>query len=362
MARMGGERTTALVVEAELPLDNLIKVGKRAQGSVRILVGEGPDQIYTLGGRHKRDKDHWLVPGMEVPVSIDPAHPDAFEIIWDEIPGMPELAAANEPALVDPIGTRQKVSEAVIAATSAVDTSAMPGELGEAVAKAQRESAQTPDTIADQLAQAEQEPAPAGKQRGLVLVATSALKVVSEGGDDNIPTQTYETSQGKHDAVLSVHVPGQEPYAVYKEKLKQPRKSALAHGVGIPALVSLSDPSDIELDWSGAEAAGAVQLGERMDAATEKMQRAQQMLSGQPAQGQTGELEQAFAKATEDAIKQGPPPNMPTTPQITPQMRQMMVQNAKMALANTPPQMREMLIQQYRMAGIEIDDQGNITE
>jgi hypothetical protein len=43
-------------------------------------------------------------------------------------------------------------------------------------------------------------------------------------------------------------------------------------------------------------------------------------------------------------------------------MRQMMVQNAKMALANTPPQMREMLIQQYRLAGIEIDDQGNVVE
>jgi hypothetical protein len=50
------------------------------------------------------------------------------------------------------------------------------------------------------------------------------------------------------------------------------------------------------------------------------------------------------------------------TPQIAPQMRQMMVQNAKMALANTPPQMRPMLIQQYRMAGIEIDDEGNVAE
>jgi hypothetical protein len=92
------------------------------------------------------------------------------------------------------------------------------------------------------------------------------------------------------------------------------------------------------------------------------MHEAQQMMSGGPATGQPGDLEQAFSKATEDAIKQGPPPGMPTQPQITPQMRQMMIQNAKMALANTPPQMRPMLIQQYRMAGIEIDDQGNITE
>jgi hypothetical protein len=267
-AQAGGERTTALVVEAEPPLDNLLKVGKRSHGNVRILVGEGQDRIYTLGGKHKRDKDHWLVPGMEVPVSIDPAHPEAFEILWDEIPGMPELAASNEPALADPAGTRTKVNEAVIAATSAIDTSAMPAGLGDAVAKAQRESAQPPDTMADQLAQAEQEPAPAGKQRAVVLVATSVHKLASEGDEDH--TRTIETSQGKHDAVLSVHVPGQEPYAVYVEKLKQPRRSGLASLVGIPALVSLSDPSDIELDWSAAEKAGEAHVGERIADASQK--------------------------------------------------------------------------------------------
>jgi hypothetical protein len=189
------------------------------------------------------------------------------------------------------------------------------------------------------------------------------LKLVSEGGD-NTPTRTYETSQGKHDAVLSVHVPGQEPYSVYKEKLKQPRKSGLASRVGIPALVSLSDPSDIELLWVGAEAAGEAQVAQRMADASQKMQETQQMMSGQPATGQQGELQQAWSKATEDAIKQGPPPGLAAggTPKANPQMRQMMIQNAKMALANTPPQMRQMLIQQYRMMGIEIDDEGNVTE
>jgi hypothetical protein len=284
-----GERTTALVVEAEPPLDNLVKVGKRSHGSVRILVGEGPDRIYTLGGRHKRDKEHWLVPGMEVPVTIDPAHPDAFEILWDEIPSMAERAAANEPALADPIGTRRKVNEAVISATSAIDTSAMPSELAEAVAEAQGESARSPDTVGEQLAQAEQEPAPAGLQRAVVLVATSIRKLATEG-DATGSDHRYETSQGKHDAVLSVHLPGQEPYAVYIEKLRQPRKSALARGVGIPALVSLSDPTDIELDWNGAEAAGQAQLGQRMQAASEKMEAAQQMMGGGPtrADGRAG--------------------------------------------------------------------------
>ena len=40
----------------------------------------------------------------------------------------------------------------------------------------------------------------------------------------------------------------------------------------------------------------------------------------------------------------------------------MMIQNAKVALASAPPQMRQMMIQQYRMAGIEIDEQGNVSE
>jgi hypothetical protein len=298
---------------------------------------------------------------MEVPVSIDPANPEAFEILWDQIPSMAERAPANDPALTDPIGTRRKVGEAVIAATAAIDTSSMPAELGEAVAKAQRESAAVPDTMSEQLAQAEQEPAPAGKQRGVVLMATSVLKLVTEG-DDTGPSHTYETSQGKHDTVLSVNIPGREPYAVYKENFKHPRKATLAIGAGVPALISTTDPADIDVLWEHAEAAGAAKLSQRLDAAQQKMQEAQQMMSGGPATGQLGELEQAFSKATEDAIKQGPPPGMPTQPQINPQMRQMMIQNAKMALANCPPQMKAMMIQQYRMAGIEIDDQGNITE
>jgi hypothetical protein len=359
-AQAGGERATAFVVEAEPPLDNLIKLGRPSHGRVRILVGGGKDRIYVRGGRHKRDRDHWLVPGMQVPVTIDRARPDAFEVLWDEIPSMAERAAASEPTLADPIGTGRKVNEAVIAATSAIDTSAMPSELAEAVAKAQSDSARTPDTVPEQLAQAQQEPAPAGKQRAVVLVATSTRKLATEAAGER--ENVYETSRGTHDTVLSVHLPGQEPYAVYKEKLKHPRTSGLPRGVGIPALVSQSDPTDIELDWKGAEAAGQAQLGQRMQAASEKMQQAQQMMSGQQVGGQLGEPQQALAKATEDANKQGPPAGMPTASQIDPQMRQMMIQNAKMAFANTPPQMRELLIQQYRSAGIDFDDQGNVAE
>jgi hypothetical protein len=348
-AEPGGERTTALVVEAESPLDNVLKLGKQARGTVRILAGEGPDQIYTAGSL-VLDKEHWLVPGMEIPVSIDRSKPEDFEIAWDEIPSMAELAAQNHPALADPVGTRKRMSQAVIGATSAIDTSAMPAELAQAVAAEQARSAEPVDTLDQQLAAAAQAEAPAGKQRGIVLVATSLTTLYQDSEEAGV-ARSHRTSEGKHDTVLSVHLPGQEPYAVYKEKFKHPRREKLALGAAIPALVSLSDPSDVEVLWKEAAAAGSAQLSGKIAAAQEQMQQA----SG---------LEQAMLNAQQEAIKQGPPPGLGAgaAPHINPQMRQMMIQNAKMALANCPPQMRAMMIQQYRMAGIEIDDQGNVLE
>ena len=355
----GAERVTALVVEAEPPIDNLVKSGSRSHGSVRILVGEGSDAKVVLGGRHKRDKEHWLVPGMEIPVSIDRANPEAFEVLWEEVPSMAERVAANDPALVDPVATRRKMHQALIAATSAIQLSAMPSDLAAAVSTAQANSANPIHSIDEQLAEDEAQAAHAGRQRGIVVIPTQIVKLVTEGGTDTTGGWTSETKDGKHDAVLSVYLPGQQPYAVYVEKLKHPRRSGVGGIGGIPATISLSDPNDIDLDWKAAKAAGVARVNRRMEEATEQMQQA---MSGQPMSGQTGDLEQAFSKAQQDAIAEGPPPNMPTTPQITPQMRQMMVQNAKVALSSVPPNMRQMMIQQYRMAGIEIDDQGNVAE
>ena len=203
----------------------------------------------------------------------------------------------------------------MIAATSAIDTSAMPAELGEAVAKAQAQSAERNDNVDQLLAEAEGELAPPGKLRAVVVIATSMAKRATQGdGTDTGPDHTYETSQGKHDAVLSVRVPGQEPYAIYVEKFKQPRRSVLTLGGGIPALVSMSDPSDVEPLWDRAEAAGQTRLEGRIAAASEQMQQA---MGGQPP-AQASELEQAFAKAQQDTIKGAPPAGMPAQPQITP--------------------------------------------
>src|SRR4051812_23125031 len=95
---------TALVAAAEHPLDNKVKIGKQGRGEVRIVVQTGSEPIHATN-QFKLDKDHWLVPGQEIQVSLDPKHPDDFEIDWDAVPSIEERAAANDPTLTNPPGT-----------------------------------------------------------------------------------------------------------------------------------------------------------------------------------------------------------------------------------------------------------------
>jgi hypothetical protein len=46
--------------------------------------------------------------------------------------------------------------------------------------------------------------------------------------------------------VLSVNIPGQAPYALFHRKFKRPLGVT---GLIIPALVSSSDPTDVEVLW-----------------------------------------------------------------------------------------------------------------
>jgi len=350
-----GEQMTALVIEAEDPLDNRIKLGKSGKGMVRILIDAEPDPIYVARS-FQLDKDHWPVRGMELPVTIDPADPGKFEIRWEEVPSMEQRAAANDPALADPVGARKKAEQALLASGAAGPAGpyAPSADVRETVVKAQAEAAKQGDSMPDHwqesLDRAAGEPAPAGKTRAVVLFAATEASLRTSGGDgDGMGGHQYRDRHGKHDAVLAVTIPGSEPYAVYKPKFNHKGGKAVARGAGIPALVSSSDPSDIEILWDEipsvkeqakdtmAEATGVMQ--DRMAAATQQMDQAMQQAS------------------------QSPAPQPPAgTPGVTPEMKAMMVQNAKMALSSVPANMRQMLIQQYRMAGIEIDDQGNVVE
>lgn len=341
-ARGEGARATALVVSADHPLDNRIMVGQGIRGQVRILVEVGSGQPVQATGSFKLDREHWLVTGMEVPVAINPADRDRFEPLWEEIPGIEERVAANDPTLADPIGAGRRVLAALQSAGYlGPDVAALPGPIGE-LAKAEASAA--PDRFQEALDRAAQVPAPAGKTRAVVVVATVAATLTD---DPNRGGHTRVTS-GKRDAVLAVNVPGRAPYAVFERSFKRPRDKAGITGGGLPALVSATDANDVEILWDELPSVGS-QIGQRI---SDRLQDAGAAQAG---------MEQQMMEAAKQAAA-SPPPDAPTPGAMPPgavgaDMQAMLAQNAKAALSMIKsPRQRKQMIEQYRRAGIEIED------
>jgi hypothetical protein len=359
-------RTTALVIAADNPLDNAPRWGKEGRGVVRILVDPGPDQIYVARSL-RMTEDRWLVPGMEVPVAIDPTDPEEFEVEWDAIPSIEERAAANDPTLADPIGTQRKVVEALKSAGLAgPDLDKLPGGMGQMIARGEEARAEaTPDRFKEALERAAQEPAPAGKSRAVVQISTIIASLYSTGIDGSGPSSTQTT--GKRRAVLAVNVPGMAPYAVFKRKFHRPRDQGDVAGAGLPALVSSNDPTDIEILWKELPSLKS-QIGQRisdgLNAAQAGMREEQEM------QRQMTDAVQAAGAAPPGAAPPSPAPPGAAPPAATPaagaaagamlgpKMQKTMEKNAKQALKFVQdPAQRKMLIDQYRAMGISIDEE-----
>jgi hypothetical protein len=316
-----GRQATALVVEADAPPQGATRRSNVGKATVRILVDAGAGPIVASRSSHLK-KEQWLVAGMEVPVAIDPNQPDRFEVRWEAIPDIEARAAANDPVLADPLAARQKVVEAL---TSAGIAAADP-------------RAASADRFKEAMEKAAQEPAPAGKRRAVVLISTIRphMYQASEHG----PSQ--RTTEGKNNAVLAVNVPGQAPYAVYVKKFKKPRGQGDVTGAGLPAIVSASDPSDVEVLWKELPSLMS-QVAQRM---SDSMQGQAGMLGGSQPQPAVG----GSPGAT-------PAPGPAVAGQMNAQTRAMLAQNAKRALVLVQdPTQREMLIEQYRSAGIPVDE------
>jgi len=104
--------TTALVVEAVAPPEGGPSLEPGSNGPLRIMADLGSGRrLYD--GKIRMTEAHWLVPGMDVEVIHDPSHPDRFEIDWESLPSMERRAAANDPALADPVAARRKVAHAL---------------------------------------------------------------------------------------------------------------------------------------------------------------------------------------------------------------------------------------------------------
>ena len=278
-----GARVTALVVEAQAPFDNRVKVGVGTR-IVEVLVDAGSGPVLAQREFHL-GADQWLVTGMEIPVVIDAA-PDDFEVDWDAIPSIEDRVAANDPALVDPVGAQAKVADALKAAKVAP-----PSTFGRVSA----------DRFKDALATASKEPAPDGKTRAVVYI----VSVTTTSTQDDDGERTIKTS-GSHRAVLAVTVPGRAPYAVYEPKLKIPSQVFGIVGGGLPALVSTSDPKDVEIDF---DALGSMsdQIGQRMANSMEA------------ASTSTADMTAAMEKRIAEAMKNPPtlPEGVPMVPGAT---------------------------------------------
>jgi hypothetical protein len=221
--------TTGLVVGTTDPIDNRLRLGNRNRGWVRVIADVGGKQVNAVG-RFDLTETRWLVVGMEIPVRLDPETPGGFEIDWHAIPSMEERVAANDPTLVDPIGAQKRAREALLAAIGATDG--------------------PPDTTPERFEQAmkyvAEQPPPAGKTRAIVHVAAITTTVRTSEHSTEHQISKKQVSTGKRKAVLSVNVAGQAPYALFRRKFRRPLGVT---GLIVPALVSSSDPTDVEVLW-----------------------------------------------------------------------------------------------------------------
>lgn len=367
-------RVRALVVDADAPPHGASRFGDFSHGDIRILVdfGAGPMQV---AGKFRYAEEHWLVRGMDVDVFINPAEPQRFEVDWANVPPMTQRVAASDPTLVDPLGTGRRVAHALGLTKADTGTSR-----ADAFAAAMEKAATTQ--------------APPGRVRAVVMVATIRGRVET-GGDDDGPSTTTVTVSRNSAAVLAVNVPGRAPYAVYLPKFKFPKMQRDIVGGGMPALVSATDPTDIEVLWAEMPDMWS-QVADRMaGSAALSQQRAARAtathaVAVQAAIHAHAEAFAAQAAAAEAAAAANHPPGAyppgayppgayppgayppggpagsvvtgsPATSAgafaaIPPAMRQVAVANARRALQSIPDaRMRQVMIDQYRSMGIELE-------
>jgi hypothetical protein len=304
-------RATALVVEAVAPPEGGPTIGPGSHGAIRVLV-DGQ----TLEANARMTEDHWLVPGQEVSVTVTG---DRLEIDWDQVPSMPARAAANDPTLADPIAARRKAARA--RGLTSADT-------GNARTERFRRA----------LEQRSSQPAPPGRARAVVLLATIRGRRRIVGDANNDSTHDMLTYERKSAAVLSVHVPGRAPYALYRPRFKCEVDLLEPLWTPLPALVSTTDPEDVEILWS-----------EVPDHQTQLMDRVAASRAAQQAQlGRVDEIRGALGQAD------------PTDgSSMRAQMQQLAAENARRSLSYVKdPKTRRMLIEQYRAAGIDLGEDG----
>ena len=144
-----------------------------------------------------------------------------------------------------------------------------------------------------------------------------------------VPSTTEITVHRNSEAVLAVNIPGRPPYAVLVRHFKFPRRQSDITGAGLPALVSATDPNDVDVQWDDVPSV-ASQLADRMSAsmsaAQDRMARQQSISAqimaamqrvsraGRPRRCPTRRGDASAPHASNPPVPPYPPPNRPRPP------------------------------------------------
>ena len=347
-------RRPALVTHVEAPPQGAPHHGALSRGNIRVMVDLGSAPV-EIAGTFRFADDHWLVRGMDVIVLVDPARPTEFDVDWTSVASMSDRVAANHPALADPFAAGRRVAQAL--GLTREDT-----------------GTRRQDRFAELMTAAAAAPPVAGKLRAVVLIATIRGRM-EIGGSEPGPSTTEITVHRNSEAVLAVNIPGRPPYAVFVRNFKFPRRQSDMTGGGLPALVSATNPNDVEVEWDDLPSVAA-QLADRMSAS---MSAAQDRMARQQSIGAQimAAMPPHHSREPEDSAPAYPPAGPATTAYPTaafggsvpsagpgfaalaPQMREMMIDNLRRTLRYvSDPAQRRMILDQYRALGVDIDTEG----
>jgi hypothetical protein len=180
------------------------------------------------------------------------------------------------------------------------------------------------------------QPAPPGKVRAGVLFSAHAVTLKADGDGAVSPER-----HGKHEVVLSVHVPGAAPYAVHVPKFDHKDNKAGTYMAALPALVSAADRNQVEVQWDEimstrqARKQGRQMAAARRDEVRERVDAIKQAAQGSAQPGSGGFYSPA------EAYKRG----------------------ARASLARvTDPAQRQSIIERYRGLGVRISDDGEVED
>ncbi len=355
-------RVTALVVRADVPAVGAPWIGGFARGTVQVLAelpGVGRRQ---LSNDFRLKSEHWLVPGLEITIAIDPANPGQFDVDWSTVPPMEQLVAQNHPALADPFAASRHIAEVV-----GITPSAKTAALHERVQKA--------------VAEAPSKPARPGYRPAVGYVTTIRGRYQGSSNESDSGSGGVRFDR-ESPAVLSVMLPGRAPYALYVPKFAYPSKRTIIRTEPLPVLVSESNPADFIVVWNevgdlfgqvgarrGDTLRSALALAQQMQAAQAQAAQAQQAQYQQYLQGGQyvppgypgavppgAEPPPGVAADSPSAVPPGHPGALPPAAGLTPEMRAALLDNLKRTLLYAHPQQRQMVLNQYRAMGLEFNE------